>query len=53
MSDMRETPKQQPESNKEQDDAINAQEMNESGIDYIWGSDQDELYEKQPPEAKK
>jgi len=22
---------------------INAQEINESGIDYIWGSDQDEL----------
>lgn len=28
----------------------NAQEMNESGIDYIWGSDQDELVQKQKTE---
>ncbi|MBM7568120.1 hypothetical protein [Paenibacillus sacheonensis] len=28
----------------------NAQEMNEAGIDYIWGSDQDELVQKQKKE---
>jgi hypothetical protein len=32
---------------------INAQEINESGIDYIWGSDQDELVDEKAEREKK
>ena len=36
----------------DQEEKKNAQAMNESGIDYIWGSDQDELVQKQENEEK-
>ncbi|WP_219837057.1 hypothetical protein [Paenibacillus sp. R14(2021)] len=39
-----------PKQNVKQGKKKNAQEMNESGIDYIWGSDQDELVQKQEKE---
>ncbi|NBD24968.1 hypothetical protein [Paenibacillus glycinis] len=39
-----------PAQHVNQDRKKNAQAMNESGIDFIWGSDQDELVQKQEKE---
>ncbi|PWW00948.1 hypothetical protein DFQ01_11195 [Paenibacillus cellulosilyticus] len=44
-------PKQNVNQGKENNaPELNAQELNESGIDYIWGSDQDEYVRKEEKE---